>query len=252
MSEGYKGKHIWIIGAGSGIGRALAGELSRRGATLALSSRGTAALESLRHELGDRHVVCPLDVTDLDAVIRAAAAIAAGFPSLDSVIFMAGAYRPMAPDKMDMAVAHGIIDTNFKGALNTVHAVLPVFARQRTGQIALCGSVAGYRGLPNSQPYSATKAAVINFAESLRADRSLSYIDVKLICPGFVRTPMTDKNSFAMPMMIEPEEAARAIANGLQSRSFEIHFPKRMTLIMKLLKIMPSPLYFRLAAIIKN
>ena len=122
-------------------------------------------------------------------------------------------------------------------------ASLPILRSQGYGQLVLCGSVAGYRGLPNGQPYSATKAALINLAESLRAEERV--LDIKVINPGFVRTALTDKNTFKMPMRIEPEEAARIIAEKLQTNCFEIHFPKRFTFFAKLIALLPAWLYFR-------
>ena len=130
------------------------------------------------------------------------------------------------------------------GTLNCLHAVLPILQRQKSGQIALCGSVAGYRGLPNAQPYGATKAAIINLAESLKLETAGSGIDVRVINPGFVRTPMTDKNSFDMPMIISPEQAARSLADQLAGSGFEIHFPKKFTWAMKILRLLPDALYF--------
>jgi short-subunit dehydrogenase len=156
---------------------------------------------------------------------------------------MAAIYDPAPLNQLDIKSAHQMVDINLNGAFNTVHAVLPVLKAQGHGQFALCGSVAGYRGLPNGQPYSATKAAVINLAESLRAEEH--NLDIKVINPGFVRTPLTDKNDFKMPMIIEPEEAAKIIARELQTNCFEIHFPKRFTYIVKLLRILPSRQFFK-------
>ena len=145
---------------------------------------------------------------------------------------------PMKIDKLDMEITRQMIEVNLLGAFNTVHAVLPILAKQSRGQVALCGSVAGYIGLPGGQPYSATKAAIINLAETLHAELPKK-IDVKLISPGFVRTPLTDKNNFNMPMMISPEQAAIYIADGLLSKNFEIHFPKKFTIILKFLELLP-------------
>ena len=127
---------------------------------------------------------------------------------LYSVIFMAAVYSPVSLSEMDIEEAKKIIDINLNGALNTIYAVLPILEKQGDGQLVLCGSVAGYRGLPNGQPYSATKAAIINIAESWKAEHP--ELDVKVINPGFVKTPLTDKNKFKMPMMIEPENGGRA------------------------------------------
>jgi short-subunit dehydrogenase len=243
--KAYEGQHIWIIGASSGIGKALAVELAAQGAVLALSARSKNGLDALNKNLGGRHHVFPMDISDTNAVMKTAQAIQTVFPNLDSVISMAAIYNPTTLDNLDMAETRKIVDVNLNGAFNIVYATLPIFKAQQSGQLALCGSVAGYRGLPGGQPYSATKAAVINLAESLKAENP--HLDIKIINPGFVRTPLTDKNNFKMPMMIEPEEAAKAIANGLRSKCFEIHFPKRFTYIMKLVRFLPYVPYFALA-----
>jgi short-subunit dehydrogenase len=245
MTPSYEGKTIWIIGASSGIGRALAIELALQGALLVLSARNKDKLHDLNAELGGKHHVYPLDVTDAQACSDAVAVVQKRLSQIDSVIFMAAQYIPGSLLTMALSDVHSIVNVNLNGALNISSAVLPLLIAQQRGQFALCGSVAGYRGLPNSQPYSATKAALINLAESLKAEQP--QLDIKIINPGFVRTPMTDKNDFTMPMMIEPQDAAKAIAKGLKSKSFEIHFPKKLTLIMKCLKFLPPFLYFKLA-----
>lgn len=238
----FKGRHVWIIGASEGIGRALAVELAARGARLSLSARSTEKLETLNAQLGGGHTVLPLDVTDTPSVESAAGQL----QQLDALIYMAGEYRPGRIAHMEKSDLDTTVAVNFTAPVAIVHAVLPKI-RASGGLIALCASVAGYRGLPNGQPYSACKAALINFAETLRTEESGNGIDVRLICPGFVRTRMTAKNSFHMPMMIEADEAARAIADGLQGSAFEIHFPKAFTYLMKLLRILPNALFFALA-----
>jgi short-subunit dehydrogenase len=246
MNASYKDQVVWIIGASSGIGAALARELAARGATLALSARRKDELEQLNHELGDRHNVFALDTTDAATTLRTAKAIRAAFGRIDRVVFLAAAYAPMKIGALDLAVTKGIVDINLTGAFNLVHAVLPILKTQPVkGQLALCGSVAGYIGLPGGQPYSATKAAIINLAESLHAECK-DVVDIKLISPGFVRTPLTDKNEFKMPMIIEPAQAAKEIADGLLSKRFEIHFPKRFTVLLKLLQLLPYKLSLNL------
>jgi short-subunit dehydrogenase len=244
MLEPLKGKHIWIIGASSGIGRALAIEMAHQGAILSLSARNLEALQDLQKTIGAGHSLYPLDVTDHTKLKNAANAQ----PRIDSVIFMAGVYEPCSVFESDINATQNIININLMGAFNTIHAVLPIMRAQKSGQIALCGSVAGYRGLPNGQPYSATKAAIINLAETLRLEEKQNGIDVRLISPGFVNTPLTQKNKFAMPMMIEPEQAAKAIIQGLLGQSFDIHFPKKFTCIMKMLHLLPDWLYFKIAS----
>ncbi|MDP9126734.1 MAG: SDR family NAD(P)-dependent oxidoreductase [Pseudomonadota bacterium] len=247
----YSGQIVWVVGASSGIGAALATELAVRGAVLALSSRQQAELDKLQKSLGAEHKVFPLDVTDAGAVQNTAHAIRAAFGRIDRVIIMAAAYLPMRLDALDPDLCREMVEVNIIGALNLVHAVLPIFAaqaksdRSRNAQIALCGSVAGYIGLPGGQPYSATKAAIINLAESLQSECART-IDVKLINPGFVRTPLTAKNNFKMPMIIEPQQAAIEIADGLLTERFEIHFPKKFTRVLKLLRLLPYALSLRI------
>lgn len=241
-----RGKYIWIIGASSGIGQALARQLSAEGALLILSARNAKKLAELKAEIGGTHIILPLDVTDSPAFALVADVIRQSVSCLDSAIYLAGEYKPMGLDQLDLAACRKIVDTNLNGVLNFVHTVLPIMLDQKSGQIVLCASVAGYSGLPQAQPYGATKAGVINLAESLALEMRGKNIDVKLINPGFVRTPMTDKNAFTMPMMIEPEEAACEIARGLQSSAFEIHFPKRFTFLLKFLRLLPSWLYLRI------
>lgn len=252
MRNSYQDQVVWVIGASSGIGAALARELSARGATLALSARRSDELEKLRSELGDRHKVYVVDVTDATTTQRTAHAIRAAFGRIDRIIFLAAAYSPMKMDALDIAVTTGIIDVNLTGAFNVVYAVLPILRTQKSrAQLAFCGSVAGYIGLPGGQPYSATKAGIISLAESLRAE-CRDAIDIKLISPGFVRTSLTDKNDFDMPMIMEPAQAATEIAQGLLSPRFEIHFPRRFTLLLKLLRVLPYALSLRIVRKIRS
>lgn len=250
--QDYKEQIVWIIGASSGIGAALARELSMRGAVLALSARRKEELISLKAKLGQQHKVFALDVTDAETTLRTAEAIRAAFGRIDRIVFLAAAYAPMKMDALDIAVTKGIVDINLTGAFNVVHAALPILKTQKSkGQLALCGSVGGYIGLPGGQPYSATKAGIISLSETLYAECK-DAVDIKLISPGFVRTPLTDKNSFSMPMIIEPEEAAKEIADGLLSRRFEIHFPKKFTILLKILRFLPYRLSLYLTRTIKT
>lgn len=241
----YDNQIIWIVGASSGIGEALARELAARGASLALSARRKETLEKLKAYLPGAHKVFPLDVTDAETTTRTAQAIRAAYGRIDRVIVLAAAYTPMKLGMLDLAVTRQIIDTNLLGSFHVVHAVLPILREQNGGQVALCGSVAGYAGLPGGQPYSATKAAIINLAESLRAELP-GTIDVKLISPGFVKSELTDKNDFKMPMIISAEQAAKHIADGLARAGFEVHFPKAFTRALKLLRLLPYGLALKI------
>jgi len=244
----YAGKNIWVIGASSGIGEATARELSALGAHVTLSARSEDKLNKINKSLGSVHTVLPVDAADPISLIKAAET----FKRLDSVIFMAAIYAPHTQKTKDINFIHDMINVNLGGAFNTVNAVLPIFEKQGFGQIALCGSVAGYRGLPYGQPYCATKAAIINYAESLKIELEEKNIDVKVINPGFVKTPLTDKNDFHMPMIIETKDAAKALTKDLQSHAFEIHFPKKFTWIMKFISVLPRWLYFPLSRLMKK
>lgn len=245
--QDWRGKTVWIIGASSGIGYALALELAARGARLALSARREDALRHLMGKTGSNPLILPVDVSKPESITAALPRVTQHFGTLDSVIVLAAMYHPGSVAEVDTDVTSQIIQTNLMGTFHILSTVLPYYRLQKKGQIALCGSVAGYVGLPGGQPYSATKAAINNLAESLATEEKPNGIDVRLICPGFVETPMTAKNNFHMPMMIRPEEAAKAIADGLAGSAFEVHFPKRFTFLMKLLKALPYPAYFMIA-----
>lgn len=248
----YKDQIVWIVGASSGIGLFLARELSRRGAILALSARRKDELDTIKSQIGQQHKVFELDVSDAKTMQHTAQSIQTAFGRIDRIVFLAAAYTPMKTDALDIAVTRQIVDINLMGAFNLLYALLPILKTQKSkGQIALCASIAGYIGLPGGQPYSATKAAIINLAESLHAECK-NRVDIKLISPGFVRTPLTEKNQFDMPMIIKPEQAAREIADGLLARRFEIHFPRKFTFFLKMLCLLPYALSLRLTRIIKT
>lgn len=237
---------VWIIGASAGIGRALAKLMAEKGHRVAVSARSEKDLDELRSSLaGEGHLAAAMDASDAVAVRKAHGIIAGEWGGIDRMVYMAGMYVPMRLGELDLDKTRQVIETNLLGAFSAVEAVLPAMVDRGGGQVALCASVAGYRGLPMGQPYGATKAGMINLAESLRAEHG-GKVDVKVINPGFVRTRLTDKNRFRMPMIIEPEEAARHILKGLYSGAFEIHFPKAFTRSVKLLSWLPDWAYFRI------
>ena len=249
--QSYQDEVVWIIGASSGIGAELARVCAQQGASLAMSARRREALESVRQTLTGEHKLFPLDVCNAEDMARTAQAIRAVYGRIDRVVYLAAVYMPMKLCALDLAVTRQIVEVNLLGVFHAVHAVLPIFKEQQSGQIALCGSVAGYMGLPGGQPYSATKAGIINIAESLRAEMPET-IDVKLISPGFVRTEMTDKNTFEMPMIIGAEQAAFLLAEGLRRTSFEVHFPKRFTIWLKVLRLLPYSLALSISKTFKR
>lgn len=232
--NGFCGQRVWIIGASAGIGAALARALAGQDAQLVLSARDGAALDALARDLGGARVL-PVDLARRETLAGAVADLAQGAP-LDAVICTAALYDPARVADLHPDRTEELVRVNLLGTLD-VARLTPRLIRNG-GQLVLFGSVAGYIGLPGGQAYSATKAAVNNLAESLRIELA-PRIDVRLVCPGFVRSRLTDKNSFHMPAMIEPDEAARHVLRGLRGRAFEIHFPKRFTLAIKGLRALP-------------
>ncbi len=242
----WSGLRVWVIGASSGIGAALAQTLLASGARVALSARNADALAEVAAGARSGQVlVLPLDVTREEQLSVALDAIVASWSGLDLAVILAGSHKPVRAWELSSKEARGLVETNLMGAVNASAVVIPHLLRQGSGGIAVVSSVAGYGGLPTSLVYGATKAALINFAETLYLDLAPRGIGVYLVNPGFVKTPLTDRNEFRMPALISPEEAAREIIRGFAAGRFEIHFPKRFTLWMKFLKLLPYRLYFR-------
>ena len=237
----WSGKRVWLVGASSGIGAALAGELARLGARVALSARSVNKLRAL--DIPDA-LLLPCDATDTASLAGARASLLAAWRGVDLVIYLAGDYVPMRTGDFDLAVAEKVITVNFNGGMRLAATVLPDL--QAGGGIAFVASVAGYRGLPKALAYGPGKAALIHFAECLHLDLAPQGIGVWVINPGFVATPLTAKNDFAMPALLTPEQAALATVNGLKTGKFEIHYPKRFTRVMKLLALLPYGWYFPL------
>jgi short-subunit dehydrogenase len=240
----WRGKTVWIVGASSGIGLATAAALHDRGARVVVSARQAQALHTfVRQHPGSQALA--LDSTDRQAVKVAALQLLAQGP-LDCVMYCAGRYTAMRGDAIDLDDMQRHLDVNYVGALHLLDAVLPALLARGSGHISLVGSVAGYRGLPQSLAYGPTKAALINLAETLYLDLRNKGLGVSLINPGFVQTLLTAGNGFAMPALLTPEQAAAAIVQGWARGAFEIHFPKRFTLWMKLLRLLPHRAFFYL------
>lgn len=238
----WSGRSVWVIGASTGIGAAIARELINAGARVALSARTRDRLEALAE--GTDAVVAPLDITDRPSVHAAAAAVRAALGALDLVIVVAGTHSPMRADQFDHAQAEQLLKVNLHGPLNCLDAVLPTLLAQGRGGIALVASVAGYRGLPQALIYGPSKAALIHLAEVLYLDLHRRGIGVYLVNPGFVDTPLTQRNDFAMPALMAADKAARRTLEGIAAGRFEIHYPRRFTFWLKLLRVLPYPAYF--------
>lgn len=240
----WRGKTVWLVGASTGIGAATAAALHASGARVIVSARQQAALEAFTVAYPGSGAL-PLDATDAQAVQAAAAQLLAQGP-LDCVMYCAGTYTAMRANGLKAASMQHHMNVNYGGAVNVLEAVLPAMLARGEGHVSLVASVAGYRGLPNSLAYGPTKAALINLAETLYMDLHRQGIGVSLINPGFVQTPLTAQNSFDMPALLTPAQAAQAIVQGWAQGRFELHFPKRFTLWLKALRILPYRLYFAL------
>lgn len=234
----YGGRRVWVIGASYGIGAEIARALIARGARVALSARKRDLLDQIAAAGGDT-LVAPLDVTDQASVQRARQAIVAHWGGIDLVLVVAGTHTEMRAQTWDLAAARRLLEVNLHGVLNCVDAALPVLLKQGAGGIGIVASVAGYIGLPKSLIYGASKAALINFTESLYGDLHPLGIGCYLVNPGFVDTPLTQKNDFAMPALMPAAAAARVTLDEIAAGRFEIHYPKRFTLGLKLLRILP-------------
>jgi NAD(P)-dependent dehydrogenase (short-subunit alcohol dehydrogenase family) len=240
----WTGLTVWLVGASSGIGRATAELLHERGARVVVSARNAQALADFeRQHAGSLGL--PLDATDRVAMKQAAQRIAAEFGRIDLAVYCAGHYKAMRATDFDLDEALQHVRVNQLGALHLLDAVLPVLIAQKRGHLSLISSVAGYRGLPQSLAYGPTKAALINLAQTLYLDLQPLGIGCSVVNPGFVETPLTAKNAFAMPALITPAQAAQAMLAGWSDGRFEIHFPKRFTLWLKLLSHVGDGLYFK-------
>jgi short-subunit dehydrogenase len=235
---------IWVIGASQGIGAATARTLLASGARVALSARSEGKLRAVAAEYTATARVEPLDFTQGAQVGAAWGRICAAWGGCDLVLVVAGTHREVRAWELDEVVADALLETNLNGPLATVAAVLPGLIAQGSGAIGIVSSVAGYRGLPKALVYGASKAALINFTETLYLDLHPKGFGVYLINPGFVDTPLTAANAFRMPHLISAEEAAREIVAGLRAGDFEIHFPRAFTRQLKLLQLLPYRLYF--------
>jgi NAD(P)-dependent dehydrogenase (short-subunit alcohol dehydrogenase family) len=239
----WQGRRVWILGASSGIGAALAGKLGKAGAILALSARRENAL---RMVAGENDLVAPVDVSDAEALRETRDLLMGRWGGIDVVVYCAGVYSPMRAWEIDLPVVREALTINLQGVYNLLDAIVPVFLKVGAGSICLVSSVAGYTGLPKALAYGPGKAALINLAQILYTDLSPRGVGVYLVNPGFVETRLTQNNDFNMPALIKPEEAAEQILAGIGKGRFEIHFPKRFTVWMKWLGRMPDRIRFYL------
>jgi len=236
-----RGKTYWLVGASEGLGRALAHVMSAAGAEVIVSARSKDRLDALVAELPGpaRAVVC--DVTDESSVAAAAEQIG----HIDGYVYLAGVYWPMSAKKWDAEKATQMVEINMMGAFRTLGAVMPQMLERKSGHIVITGSLSGFRGLPKTVGYGASKAAVMYLGEGMHADLRKSGIDVQVINPGFIKTRLTDKNDFKMPFIMEPEEAAEIFFKHMRFGGFKRSFPYGFSLLFRVSQLWPDWLYYR-------
>jgi len=233
---------VWIVGGSTGIGAALAKAYLEEGYQVVVSARNEERLSDFAESIGCQSM--PMDVTERESCRAAWAAICQeAIP--DKVIISSGTHQEMPVTEFNAENCESLMQVNYFGVVYLLEAILPTYLKSG-GQIGVIASLAGYRGLPYASSYGASKAAVINLCESLRVELEDSKVDLRLINPGFVKTPLTDKNQFQMPSLISPEQAAAQIVIGLKGRSFEIRFPKLFAATLALLRHLPYKFYFPL------
>ena len=239
-------KVIWITGASTGIGKALAVKFAKNGWNVAISARRLELLEEISKQ-NENIFSFPLDVTNKDECNKVFSEIKNKFGQIDLCIFSTGTWDPKKEKEIDVKQIENVMKVNFFGTVNSIKSVEKYFKELGKGHISIVSSIAGYRGLPNSTGYGPSKSALNNLTESLYFDFKKYGVRVSLISPGFIKTPMTDKNDFKMPFLKTTEYAADKIYSGLiNTNAFEIHFPKQLTIVLKILKILPNWLYLKL------
>jgi len=239
-------KTIWITGGSTGIGKALAIKFANEGWNVAISARRENLLKEISEKYENIHSF-QLDVTNKNKCNEVFDDIKNKFNNVDICFFSTGTWNPKKEKDIDVEQIEDVFKVNFFGTVNSIKAVEKYFKEKKSGIITIVSSIAGYRGLPNSTGYGPSKSALNNLTESLYFDFKRFGVRVCLVSPGFIKTPMTDKNDFKMPFLKTPEYAADKIYDGLINKnSFEIHFPKTLTIILKIFSFLPSKLYFGL------
>ena len=250
-SEKQPIKSIWVVGASSGIGASLVSALDEPSAQIFASARNLNNINSLAYACSAKIIPVEVDVTDEAAVNAAIAKISEHTAHLDTVIINAGTCEYIDSVSVDVDSIKRVMDTNFYGALNIINASLPLIRkakriRQTPPQLVTVVSSVTYQSLPRAGAYGASKSAIRYMMECLKLDLQHEGIDVRVVSPGFVKTPLTDKNDFPMPFRISADEAAKRIVKGLKGKAFDIHFPKRFTLVLKAFSLLPDCIRFPL------
>lgn len=239
MNYDFKNKTVWITGASSGIGLALAKKMIANGANVAVSARNGEQLESIYCQYINALVV-PGDLTDLTTNKEIVETIISKYGQLDCVILNAGGAEYIDISSFSYRPFQNMMETNFLSMVKGIEASLPYLRKSSAPYLVGMSSSVAWQGLPKGQSYSASKAAILNLFQGLKIELAGENIDVSWICPGFVKTPLTDKNTFSMPGIVTVERAGEIIYKKLCRKTTEIHFPKRFTYFLKLIAMLPA------------
>ena len=238
----WQGKKYWLVGASDGLGAALAHRMSAAGAHVVVSARSEDKLREVVSNLPNEGSFQTIDVSDDASVVAAVEAIG----QLDGVIFLAGVYWPFSAEEWDAEQANAMADINFTGLMRVMGRVVPQFVARDVGHVVVTGSLSGFRGLPGSIGYTASKAGTMSLAECMYADLRQTGVDVQVANPGFIKTQLTDKNDFKMPFIMTPEEAAEAMFAHMNTNRFKKSFPTLFSLVFRGSQLLPDWLYFRI------
>ncbi|MDW3224120.1 MAG: SDR family NAD(P)-dependent oxidoreductase [Paracoccaceae bacterium] len=240
--KNWTGKRYWLVGASDGLGAALAQKLSRAGAYVIVSARSEAKLKDLVQSLPGEASFQTVDVSDDQSVKDAKEAIG----PVDGVVFLAGVYWPFAAQEWDFGQANAMADINFTGLMRIMGVVVPSMVRRDAGHIVITGSLSGFRGLPGSIGYTASKAGTMSLAECMYADLRKTGVQVQVSNPGFIKTQLTDKNDFKMPFIMTPEEAAEQMFKQMNTDRFKVSFPRVFSWVFRGSQFLPDWLYYRI------
>ncbi len=238
----WQGKRYWLVGASDGLGAALAERLSRAGAEVILSARSEEKLQELADSLPAKAQVVTVDVADQESVSAAAKAVG----DVDGVVFLAGVYWPFGAQDWNAEQATAMADINFTGLIRVMGEVVPAMVERDAGHIVITSSLTGFRGLPGTIGYTASKAANMSLAECMYADLRKTGVRVQVVNPGFIKTQLTEKNDFKMPFIMSPEDASREMFEHMNTDSFKKSFPFGFSLVFRGSQLLPDWLYYRI------
>ncbi len=238
----WQGKRYWLIGASEGLGKALAQKISAAGAEVILSARSEDSLASAVADMPGKATYQTIDISDDDSVKAAAEAVG----EVDGLVLLAGVYWPFGADAWEADKAVAMADINFTGYMRVLGQVVPSMVDRDEGHIVITSSLTGFRGLPGSIGYTASKAATMSLAECMYADLRRTGVDVQVANPGFIKTRLTDKNDFNMPFLMQPDEAAAAMFDHMNTDHFKKSFPMLFSWVFRLSQFLPDWAYYRI------